>query len=233
MKYKAVVFDLFGTLLDVGSIAVSVSRFFPQKGDAVAALWRDKQIQYSQLISLSDANPAGSRHHESFWSITRKALRYSMERYGLDCPPDTEAALMGEYMRLRTYPEVTSLLQALKDRGIPVGVLSNANHEMLLSAVQNARLYFHIQTLISADTAGHFKTSPFCYELILKHYRHEPKEILFVTSNSWDVIGASWFGLDTVWVNRQGLPLETIGPSPRYTGHDLNCLTEIIDQPAS
>lgn len=218
MKYKSIVFDAYGTIFDVHSIQEAADRLFPGRGAEIASLWRDKQIEYTRLVSMSDPSPNGSHHYNSFWNITRQALRYTLKKLELPAGLVPETELMGGYAQLAPYPEIKNSLRALKAQQISLGIISNANHEMLLSAVHSAGLNNLIQYLISADSVRHFKTHPSVYDQISRNFKRQINEILFVSSNAWDVLSATWFGFDTFWINRRNDPLETIGPPPTYIG---------------
>jgi 2-haloacid dehalogenase len=107
-------------------------------------------------------------------------------------------------------------------------ILSNGSVEMLDSAVSSAGLGGLLQKVISVDRIRLFKTSPQSYGLVLDAFPVQADEVLFVSSNAWDALGATWFGFKTLWVNRQGLPFEAIGPRPTYVGSDLTKVLEII-----
>lgn len=229
MKYKSIVFDAYGTIFDVHSIQKTADTLFPGYGAEIAGLWRDKQIEYTRMVSMSDPSSNGSRHYDSFWNITRQALRYTLKKLKLPAGLVSETELMGRYSRLDPYPEVKNSLRVLKSQEISLAILSNANHEMLLSAVHAAGLSSLIQHLISADTVHHFKTHPSIYDQISKNLNNQIKEILFVSSNAWDVLSASWLGYDTFWINRRDDPLETIGPPPTYIGSKLDDVVNFIE----
>lgn len=222
MRYKVVVFDAYGTLFDVYSIGALAEQLFPGQGAAISTLWRDKQIEYTRLISLSDPDPQkGSRHYLPFWDITRLALRYSLQRLGLPQRQADEDALMGQYAKLDAFPENLPVLQQLKARGIPVAILSNGSPAMLAEAVESAGMQALVDAVLSVDAVRQFKTMPVSYELVLQRYHCAPSEVLFVSSNAWDALGATWFGFTALWVNRQGLPCETLGPRPAHEAQDL------------
>jgi 2-haloacid dehalogenase len=226
---KAVVFDAYGTLFDVYSIGALAETLFPGQGSAVSVLWRDKQLEYSRIISLSDPDQTqGSRYYLSFWEITRRALRYTLERLRLPFSDPEEQALMGQYAKLSAFPEVRGVLQAIRDQGLPCAILSNGSPEMLASAVDSAGIEDLMDGLISVDAVRQFKTLPVTYQRVLDTYPVSPEEILFVSSNAWDVVAATWFGFSTVWVNRLGLPYETIGEPPTYEGNDLERVLAIL-----
>jgi 2-haloacid dehalogenase len=201
---------------------VLAEHLFPGQGTALSVLWRDKQIEYSRLISLSDPhNPEGSRHYQPFWEITDLALQYAVERLKLVLTPSARQQLLAQYAQLQAFPENLGVLQALQARGLPCAILSNGNPEMLHSAVASAGMNTYLDHVISVEDVRQFKTTPQSYALVHKHFAVEKNEVLFVSSNGWDVLGASWFGFQTFWVNRQNLPFETLGPRPTFTGPDL------------
>jgi 2-haloacid dehalogenase len=135
---------------------------------------------------------------------------------------DQEAQLMGQYAKLSAFPECQATLSQIKQAGVATAVLSNGNKAMLSTALQANQLDVLLDRVISVDEVRQFKVSPASYGLLTSHFGCAPKDILFVSSNAWDVIGAGWFGLTTFWVNRQNLPFEEIGPKPTYTGANLN-----------
>jgi 2-haloacid dehalogenase len=229
-QYKVAVFDAYGTLFDVYSITAMAESLFPQHGAPIATLWREKQIEYTRLISLSDPHGAeGSRYYESFWDLTRSALRYTLQRFKLEHSPSHEESLMAQYAKLQAFPENIGVLRQIKDRGIATAILSNGSPEMLDSAVKSAGMESLLDEVISIHGIRQFKTMPGSYALVLERFKCQPAEVLFVSSNAWDALGATWFGFTTVWINRQGLPFETLGPRPHFSGATLEtvlgCLT--------
>jgi len=229
MSIKAVVFDAYGTLFDVYSIGALAEQLYPSQGAAISVLWRDKQIDYTRLITMSDPHRAeGSRYYQSFWDITRSALLYTLERFKLDAKPEHVDALMGQYAKLTPFSENLGVLQALKQRGITTAILSNGSPEMLHTAVASAGMTDLIDHVISVDPIRLFKTAPEAYGLVQQTISAETQDILFVSSNGWDALGATWFGFTTLWVNRQHLPYETIGPKPTHMGHNLTRVLDVI-----
>lgn len=227
---KLVVFDAYGTLFDVYSIAALAERLYPGQGAAIATHWRDKQVEYTRLIALSDPHgAAGSRYYQSFWDITRAALRYTLQRLALAQSAAHEDALMDQYAELAPFAENREVLQGLKARGLATAILSNGNAAMLASAVRSAGLAPLLDQVLSVDTVRSFKTTPASYGLVGTAFGLPLHETLFVSSNAWDALGATWFGFRTLWVNRQQLPFETIGPRPHFVGPDLNAVFDALD----
>ena len=226
---KLVVFDAYGTLFDVYSIGALADTLYPGNGSTIAAMWRDKQIEYTRLVTMSDPNGLeGSRYYQSFWELTRASLRYTLERLKLTQSSPAEEALMGQYAKLSCFPGNLGVLQQLQASGMETAILSNGSVEMLESAVSSAGLGGLLTKVISVDGIRLFKTSPQSYGLVLEAFPVQANEVLFVSSNSWDALGATWFGFKTLWVNRQGMPFESIGPRPSYVGTNLTKVLEVV-----
>src|SRR6476661_4904296 len=130
-KPRAVLFDAYGTLFDVYSVGLLAEQLFPGQGQALSVLWRDKQIEYTRLVTTSN----DGAHYRPFWELTCAALRYACKRLGLALAAAQEVQLMNQYLQLSAFPENREVLQALKARGIPTGVLSNGDARMLGAAV--------------------------------------------------------------------------------------------------
>jgi 2-haloacid dehalogenase len=220
---RAVLFDAYGTLFDVHSVALLAERLFAGQGERLSMLWRDKQIEYTRLISMS---AQADTHYRPFWDITRAALRHACARLALPLDAAGEDALMNEYRHLSAFPENREVLQALQQRGVPSGILSNGDPEMLGVAVRSAGFAELLTHVISVHSARRFKTDPAAYALGPATLGLPPREILFVSSNAWDAIGATWYGYTTLWVNRTGAPPEGLGTEPSHTGRSLR---EVLD----
>ena len=211
---RAVVFDAYGTLFDVYSVALVAEQLFPGQGQALSLLWRDKQIEYTRLTSMSG-------RYQPFWDLTRAGLRFAALRLGLTLTVATEERLMNQYRHLSAFPENHEVLHELKARGVPTAILSNGDPEMLAVAVKSAGLETLLDHVLSVDAVRKYKTDPAAYALGPQALGLPARQILFVSSNGWDAIGATWFGYTTLWVNRQGLPLEQLGTEPTRTGSSL------------
>ncbi len=232
MTIKAVVFDAYGTLFDVYSIQVLADTLYPGQGADIAVKWRDKQIEYTRLITQSDPHGAsGSQYFRPFWELTRLSLEYTLDRLKLDRASGQLEKLMQQYAHLTPFPENLAVLQKIKAKGLMTAILSNGSVDMLDSAVQSAGMEGVLDHVISVDPIRLFKTSPESYGLVQKTIALHKDEVLFVSSNAWDALGATWFGFKTHWVNRQGLPFETLTPQPHFSGPDLNSvLTSLGDE---
>jgi len=210
----AVLFDAYGTLFDVYSVGLLAEQLFPGFGDRLSVMWRDKQIEYTRLASMS-------QRYRPFWDITRAALRYSSLRLGLVLEPAAEERLMNQYHHLSAFPENRDVLVELKRRGVRTGILSNGDPGMLAVAIRSAGFVDLLDPVLSVHETRKFKTDPVTYALGTSALGLAAHRILFVSSNGWDAIGATWFGYTTLWVNRGGLPLEQLDTSPTRTGTSL------------
>ena len=219
---RAVLFDAYGTLFDVHSVASLAEQGFPGQGSALSQAWRDKQIEYTRLVSMS-ANARGepAAHYQTFWDLTRAALRHAAARLALPLTPALEEPLMNAYRALAAFPDVSLVLQALRERGVPTGILSNGDPDMLDVAVRSAKLGPWLDHVLSAHRVRRYKTDPAVYALGPQALKLPASDILFVSSNGWDALGATWFGYTTLWVNRNGQPPESLGPPPTRTGTSL------------
>ena len=214
MKPRAVLFDAYGTLFDVYSVGLLAEQLFPGHGERLSLLWRDKQIDYTRITSMS-------ARYRPFWEITRAALRFAAARLDLALTGVAEEQLMNQYRHLSAFPENHELLTELKRRSVPTGILSNGDPEMLAVAVKSAGLAPLLTHVLSVHEVRRFKTDPAAYALGTQALGLAAKDILFVSSNGWDAIGATWFGYTTLWVNRQGAPLEQLDTAPTRTGTSL------------
>jgi len=211
---RAVLFDAYGTLFDVYSIGVAAERRFPGAGERLALVWRDKQIEYTRLSSMSG-------RPRSFRDCTRAGLRFAARRLALALDAAGEAELMACYDRLDPFPENRGVLEALRAAGVRAGILSNGDPDMLAAVVGHAGFAELLDPLLSVEGTGRFKTDPATYALGTDALKLPAAEVLFVSSNCWDAIGATWFGYTTLWVNRFGLPLDELGAAPTRTGTSL------------
>ena len=226
--YKLIAFDAYGTLFDVYSVGQLAEKLFPGHGQELSLMWRDRQIEYTRLVTMSDPNPSGSKHYLPFWDLTIRSLRYVCKRLNLNLTSDYEKQLMDQYAKLTSFADSSSVLKALKQRGISTAILSNGSREMLATVVESNELKPYLDKVVTIEDVRLFKTAPQAYELLLKAFPVKSDEILFVSSNAWDALAAKWYGFDVFWVNRLGHPFEEIGEKPNYEGNSLSKVLEVI-----
>lgn len=231
---RAIIFDAYGTLFDVYSVGARAEQWFPGHGVALAQLWRTRQIDYSRLISLSDPHsPEGSRYYKPFREVTRDALQYAAACLRLRLSAEQEQQLMTEYACLPAFSESLPVLTALHPLGMPLAILSNGDSDMLATTIRSAGMTGLFSHVLSACQVRRFKTAPEVYQLGVQALDMPAKDILFVSSNGWDVACAGWFGYTTLWVNRDGQPVEVLAGPPTHTGSNLRDVSTVLKQHGS
>jgi 2-haloacid dehalogenase len=194
VSINAVVFDAYGTLYDVQSVAEITEEAFPGYGDIITQVWRLKQLEYSWLRSLM-------RRYQDFSVVTQDSLAYTLRLLGLRYDEATFARIMEKYLHLDLYPDAMAALAALGG-GRKLAILSNGSPGMLNELVKNTGLDRVLHATISVDTKKVFKPSPEAYTLIEQELGVAPANVLFVSSNPWDACGAKSFGLNVAWIER-------------------------------
>jgi len=190
---KAVVFDAYGTLYDIQSVAAVTEGAFPGYGEIITQIWRIKQLEYTWLRSLM-------RRYEDFSVITRESLAYTLRCLGLKHDASAFDRIMDKYLHLDLYPDAMAALAAM--RGRKLAILSNGSPEMLDALVRNSGLAGVLDATISVDPQKIFKPSREAYALIESTLGVAPDDVLFVSSNPWDACGAKAFGLKVAWIER-------------------------------
>ena len=193
MTIKAVVFDAYGTLYDVQSVAAVTEEAFPGYGEIITQVWRIKQLEYTWLRSLM-------RRYQNFSVVTRDSLAYTLRILGLQYDDATFARLMDKYLHLDLYPDAMAALASLEERKL--AILSNGSPDMLNALVKNTGLDTMLTATLSVDAHKVFKPSPEAYTLIEEKLGVKPADVLFVSSNPWDACGAKAFGLNVAWIER-------------------------------
>lgn len=214
-RIQAVAFDAFGTLFDVYSVGLLAEQLYPGKGAALADLWRQKQIEYSFLRTLSG-------RYKPFWEITADGLTFAAARLGLTLDAAQRTQLMNQYACLSPFPENLRVLRAIKAAGIPTAILSNGTPEMLGVAIKSAGMHGLFDHVLSVDAVQRYKTHPDAYALGPAAFGCPAERILFVSSNGWDAAGATWYGYTTFWINRSGQPAEVLDIAPAATGRTMD-----------
>lgn len=217
---KACVFDAYGTLFDVHSAVGRHRKTLGAKADAVSVLWRGKQLEYTWLRSLMG-------RHVDFWRVTGDALDYALDAHEV-ADDALREALMQAYMSLDAYPEVTGVLQRLRDAGMHTAILSNGSPAMLESAVRSAGIADLLDTTLSVEDVGIYKPDPRVYQLALDRLDVEREQVSFQSSNAWDAVGAACFGFRVAWVNRFGQRHERLDHTPDAEIRDLEQLLPLV-----
>jgi len=213
---RACVFDAYGTLFDFASAAQRCPDLAEDRRQALTALWRDKQCQYTWLRTLED-------RYADFWQVTGEALDFALDSLGL-ASPSLHERLMELYLGLEPFPEVPAVLAALRERGFRIAILSNGTPRMLEALVRRSGLEAMFDAVLSADAVGAFKTHPDVYQYAVDSLDLPASAIAFQSSNAWDAHGASDFGMQVVWCNRYGQRRERLPGAPDF---EISSLAEL------
>jgi 2-haloacid dehalogenase len=210
------VFDAYGTLFDVHS---AIARFRDEAGpdaDRMSEIWRSKQLEYTWTLTLTG-------HYVNFWTLTERALDYSLARV-----PSVDKALkpklLDAYFKLDAFPDARAALRALKAKGHKTGILSNGSPNMLKGAVDAAGIAGDLDAVLSVDALKMFKPRPQVYRLVTDRFTCAPGDVMFVSSNRWDVMAGVSAGFRALWVNRGKMPDEYLDFPPQQTLSDLSGL---------
>jgi 2-haloacid dehalogenase len=210
------VFDAYGTLFDVHAAIAKLGAAAGADGARMSEIWRAKQLEYTWTLTLAG-------RYEDFWTLTGRALDFALARVP-SVDPALKPKLLEAYFALDAYPDARACLRALKARGERTAILSNGSPAMLAGAVTGAGLGPDLDAVLSVDAIRMFKPRPEVYALVTQAFPVAPADVLFVSSNRWDVMGAAASGFRTVWVNRGGMPDEYAEPPPTRVVADLSGL---------
>ncbi|PJI10466.1 MULTISPECIES: haloacid dehalogenase type II [Clostridium] len=191
---KLCVFDAYGTLFDINSVTKINCEKLEDIAKPFSDLWRSKQLEYSWLRSLMS-------RYEDFWYITKESLDYAMDYFNIK-DEDLKLELLNTYENINCYEEVSEVLSELKTRKISTAILSNASPDMLSKAVKNSKIDEYIDNSFSADSLKIYKPYTSVYNLVIEKYNLKKNEVLFISCNTWDVVGAKSFGFNVSWINR-------------------------------
>ena len=218
-RFRAIVFDAYGTLFDVHSVALSGGHGIVGDVNLLSRLWRQKQLEYTWLRALME-------RYEDFWQVTEAALRSATRQLSIELTDTQLRTLMQGYLVPSVFRDANSALETLK--GVPLAILSNGSPAMLDSAVRNNGLGSYFTEVISVDRVKTYKPSPRVYALGPEILHLPAGEILFVSSNSWDVAGAKAFGYQVCWCNRLDEEADYWGFAPDFIVSRLDQIAESI-----
>jgi 2-haloacid dehalogenase len=218
VRAQVCVFDAYGTLFDVHA---AIARHRAQAGpeaERFSEMWRTKQLEYTWTLTLAGA-------YVDFWILTERALDYAFARVP-SVDRTLRPKLLEAYFKLDAFADAADALAALKARGQRLAILSNGSPPMLAAAVEESGLAASLDAVLSVDAVRLYKPRPEVYALVTERFHIAPQEVVFVSSNRWDVMGAAAFGFQAVWVNRGHLPDE-------YSDRPPQQVTTLAELPAS
>jgi 2-haloacid dehalogenase len=217
---SACVFDAYGTLFDFTSASRRCRDALGAKADAMSALWRTKQLEYTWLRSLMG-------HHAEFWQVTGEALDYAMAQLGF-ADAALRERLMDAFLNIQAYADARAVLEALRRTRRPAAILSNGSPRMLAAAVASAGIGDLLDHVLSVEEVGVYKPDRRVYELATRRLGLPAERVCFVSSNGWDAVGAASFGFTAVWANRAGAPRERLPAQPAAVIDSLAALPSLL-----
>lgn len=215
------VFDAYGTLFDVHAAIGRHRAAAGPEADRFSEIWRAKQLEYTWTLTLAG-------HYADFQTLTERALDHSFARVP-SVPRTLRQQLLEAYFTLDAFADARAALAGLKARGLRTAILSNGSPRMLAAAVEAAGLGSALDAVLSVDAIRMYKPRPEVYALVTAALAVAPAEVMFVSSNRWDVMGAAAFGFRTLWVNRAGVPDEYPDHAPLREVRDLTGLAAQTD----
>ena len=215
---KAIIFDAYGTLFDVNSAAEKCKDKIGSKWESFSNYWRTTQLEYTWLRSLM-------KRHKDFWKITEDSLDKSMKVFNIN--PNMKSELLDLYKILSPYPEVKETLQLLKEKNYKLSILSNGTPSLLNELVSSNNLKV-FDDIFSVEEVGIFKPDSKVYDIPVKKYKIEKREVVFLSANTWDVSGGGNYGFNAIWVNRNNIIFDNLDYSPENQINNLKHLLDII-----
>ena len=215
---KAIIFDAYGTLFDVNSAARKCKGKIGDKWEAFANYWRTTQLEYTWLRSLMN-------RHKDFWQVTEDSLDKSIKAFKID--PSMRNELLDLYKILSTFPEVTEVLKNLKEKNYKLAILSNGTPSLLNELVKSNNLDNVFDDIFSIEEVGIYKPDSKVYDLPIKKYQIQIKEVAFLSANTWDVSGGGNYGYSSIWVNRNNNIFDNLDYKPKSEVKNLKQLLDI------
>ena len=214
------VFDAYGTLFDVHAAIAHHRAAAGPDAERCSEIWRAKQLEYTWTLTLAG-------RYADFWTLTVEALDYALARV-----PTVNRALrpqlLDAYLRLTAFPDARATVAELKARDARLAILSNGTPHMLSRAVEAAAMTALFDAVLSVDAIRAYKPRPEVYALVTDHFGIRAEQVVFVSSNRWDVMGAASFGFRPLWLNRAALPNEYADFAPLQEVSGLAALTDLM-----
>ena len=216
---KAIIFDAYGTLFDVNSVAEKCKDKIGDKWEGFANYWRTTQLEYTWLRSLM-------KRHKDFWQITEDSLDKSMNAFNINKSMRSE--LLNLYKTLNTFPEVKDVLNKLKEKNYKLAILSNGTPSLLNELVKSNNIENIFDDIFSIEDVGIYKPDSRVYDIPTKKYQIQKNEVAFLSANTWDVSGGGNYGYNAIWVNRNNNIFDNLDYKAKNEVKNLNHLLDII-----
>ncbi len=164
--------------------------------------------------------------HKDFWHVTEDSLDKSMKVFNIN--PNMRTKLLDLYKILSPYPEVKETLKLLREKKIKLSILSNGTPTLLDELVSRNNLKDTFDDIFSVEEVNIFKPNPKVYDIPIKKYNIEKKEVAFLSANTWDVSGGGNYGFNAIWVNRNNAIFDNLDYTPENEIKNLKQLLDIV-----
>lgn len=218
-EHKAFVFNAYGTILDPYLPFLEYSDQLGENAQLVYKLWLTKRLQYASQLSIMNK-------YKSYEIIRKDALDFACDVYGINDESLKENLLT--HSKLHTYSDAKDILEPLHEKRITTGVLSNGAPQKIRSTLKQAGISGLIDGIFTTELIRAFKPSPAVYEYVSEKLALPPNKICFISSNSWDVAGASACGFYSIWLNRYDHIAERLPYTADLTIKSLSELNSLI-----
>ncbi len=227
---RALIFDLYGTVVDMQSgLTAAATPFLTKKGwsgepSSFVTWWRRTHFEDSMIDALLD------RGHTPYRQVGHRAVAQVMDRCGIQHTQAEVEWLVSQIEQLKPFPDVIAALERLHTR-YKLVILSNGDRDMLEAA--RPHIGFPFDRIISVQEAGyfkpHFKTYATGEAIIATQWPHiERSGCLFVANHAFDCIGAKSHGFRTAFVDRRKRPFGQSPNQPDLLVADFKSLAEAL-----
>ena len=216
-------FDMYGTLVDPIRVWTRLQEYVPDHALRIAELWRQKQLEYSFRLTAME-------QYQDFEWVTARALDYALAATGSAPDPARVARLLAQYDDLEPFPDVVPGLDALRQLGLRMVIFSNGSPRMLHAVLASSGLAGYFDGVVSVHDVRAFKPAPRVYRHLLSSVGCLARDVMLVSSNAFDVIGAEAMGLTTAWVNRAQVPFDTLAAVPELVVERLSDVAVALTQ---
>lgn len=216
-------FDVYGTLIDTHGVITLLETMIGESAPQFSKTWREKQLEYTFRRGLME-------RYQNFQVCTRDALHHTAQSLGHDLSETQYANLIGAYQTLPAYPDATAGLERLKAGGHVMHAFSNGQQKAVDRVLENAGLRGYFRETVSVDAVQTFKPSPKTYQHFMDFTGSTPGNAWLISSNGFDIIGASAMNMNTLWVCRN--PNTVIDPwefQPTAVIDSLERIAEMIE----
>jgi 2-haloacid dehalogenase len=222
-RIQAVAFDGFA-IFDPTPVVGVADAIVTGRGRELVATWRTRLFEYQWLRTL------GGRYVD-FRQTASDALNAAATSLGVTLAPQDRDRLLEAQLTLVPWPDAPDAVRALRAAGLRLAFLSNMTEGMLDDGARRAGIRDQFELILSTDRVKAAKPDPRAYQMALDSFGLPREEIAFVAFAGWDVAGATWFGLPTVWMNRASAAAEELGATPTLRTRNLADVVAFVTKP--